>query len=1360
MTLKILAIDDIRDNLTVLKAVIEDAFPKAAVYAALNGKDGIALASTVDPDVILLDIIMPVMDGFEVCRRMKQNDQLRHIPVVFLTALKTSAESRIKALEVGADGFLSKPVEREELIAGIRAMVKIKAAEERKKTEKEQLKNMVAERTAELEEEIKLRINTEQELRESEEKYRTAFKTIPSAAAISKLDSTYMDINEGFTIITGYTKEDVVGKTATELGIWAMPEDRDKLVAELKSHGHVDNMEALFRCKDGNLKTGLLSANLITIQGEPYILSITHDITARKTMEQELFESEEKYRTVSNLTSDYIFQTRIRTDGTSEKAWVAGSFEQITGYPLEEYISRGGWQKLLHPDDVAKDRKSFEKLMNNQKVAVDLRIIHKNGKIIWIRSSRFPVWDHQKNRLTGIIGAVKDITEEKIHRQMQEILFGVTKKILMAKNLPVLFAAVQQEMNKVMDAGNFMVAQWDEASQTFTAKFGRDKKDLITKYQAKGTLSLKTIKQKKPLFLLRKDILKLAEKGEITPKGTIPEVWMGTPLFQKERIYGLMMVQHYQNPGAYDKLSFQIFEAVANELSVYLGRKETEEKNASLSRAIQQSPIATLITDPEGNIQFVNLSFCEIAGYTKEELLGQNARLLKPEKYSVKIFTEIAETLEKSRSWYGEILNKKKNGDPQWVNTIISPLFDNQGNINQLVTSLEDITERKRSHQFQEIQFSIAHSMVTSSSLNELFLTVKDALNKIIYAKNFSIALYDSQTNTLTAQFGEDEKGLVDNIPPERSLSGRVIKAEKPLLFTRKEIKKLADEGEIDLVGKRSEVWLGAPLIIKNKVLGVIFVQSYDNPGAYDEKAVEIMGIIASQLSLYIEQKQTEEFNQKLSKAVEQSPAVIVITDTEGIIEYVNPKFAQITGYTPQEALGQNSRILKSGEHGEAFYKRLWDTVLAGKEWNGEFHNKKKNGELYWESALISPIFNDAGEITHLIGVKEDITEKKKMVAELISAKDKAEESDRLKTAFLQNMSHEIRTPLNGILGFADLLTGDIIDINETKTYAEYIRTSGNRLLSLINNILNLSRIEAGSISVRLKPFLINRLMKEAWRLFQIEAKKKDIRFKYHLPLKDDKSILVSDENKINQVIINLLGNAFKFTGSGSIDFGYKISEDELLFWVTDTGRGIAPEHQERIFERFYQADMSISRDFEGAGLGLPISKGLVELLGGTMWLESQVDKGTSFYFTLPYHATNKRSASQTNDQISIQMENKKQVILIVEDDETSFLFLEIVLRLEKLKIWHSTSGQGAIEMCRNQPEISLVLMDIKLPDMNGLEATRKIKAFRPDLPVIAQTAHVFSSDRQEALDAGCDDFITKPTPKNELVKIIAKYLG
>ncbi len=1217
--MKIVAIDDIKDNLTVLKAVIENAFPEAAVYTALNGKDGIELVSTLHPDVILLDIIMPEMDGFEVCRHIKNTPEIKEIPIVFLTALRTNKESRIRALELGAEGFLGKPVDEPELVAQIRAMLKIKKALDSKKSEKKRLETMVAERTYKLEraqsasldllEDLKIEIDTRKNveflLRESEKRFRLLFEDAPLSYQSLDIHGNYLEVNKAFLETTGFKVNEIIGHNFNEFTapesaeriksvfqrftqtgklhnfefemfkkdgttFWAefegrisydeqgnflqshcifaditkrkltekalreseesfrglfnsvleaiyiqdensvfievnkgaeemygynhdffigkTPEflsapgknDLQKIRSLVKNafHGEVQKLEFWGKRKNGEIFPKDIHFYPGTYFGKNVVIALARDITEQKTAEEELKQSKEQYRMVSDLTSDYIFQNNIDEKGKNERVWVAGSFQEITGYTFEEYKKIGGWQTVLHPDDRKKDAVAFEKVKKNQKVSLEVRIRHKNGRIIWVRSSGYPIWDYENNRLKGIMGAVKDITREK------------------------------------------------------------------------------------------------------------------------------------------------------------------------------------------------------------------------------------------------------------------------------------------RNQQIQEIQYTIASSMVTSPTLHNFFLTVKNELSKIIYAKNFFIALYNMETDTLTTQFGEDEKEIVTEYPASKTLSGKVIKAKRPLVFRKKEIKKLYEQGEIQLVGKRAEAWLGAPLIIKNKILGVIVVQNYDDSTAYDEKAIEVMGIIANQLSLYIEEKRTEDFNLKLSKATEQSPVTIVITDPEGTIEYVNPKFTEITGYTLEEALGQNPKVLKSGEHDNAFYKELWDTVLAGNEWDGEFHNKKKNGELYWEKAVISPIFNDSGEITHLVAVKEDITEKKMMISELVNAKNKAEESDRLKTAFLQNMSHEIRTPLNGILGFADLLTSDNIDMNEMKTYASYIKTSGNRLLSLISNILNISRIEAGSISIQTKPFTINKLVKETWQLFRMQADSKGIGFRYHLSLKDEKSIMVSDEDKINQILINLLSNAFKFTSKGKIHIGYELSGREIIFQVSDTGRGIPKEHQARIFERFYQADISMSRDFEGAGLGLSISKGLVELLGGRMWLDSEVGKGSTFYFSLPFD--NSGNISQSNDKDLTIHSNPKEnpLILIVEDDETSLLYLKTVLDTEKLAYLHAGDGLQAIEMCRKHSKIDMVLMDIKLPGMNGLEATRKIKAFRPDLPIIAQTAHAFASDKKAASMAGCDDFITKPIPKNKLLGMIAQHLG
>lgn len=1218
MTLKILAIDDLRDNLTVLKAVITEAFPKAAVYTALNGKDGLELASTVNPDVIILDIIMPGMDGFEVCRRLKRTPELKDIPVVFLTALKTNKESRIRALELGAEGFLGKPIDEPELIAQIRAMIKIKKSIDNKKNEKKRLEAMVAERTHKLEraqsasldllEDLKMEIDarrkaefmlreserkfrllfedaplsyqsldnngnyvevnkaflettgfrldeiighnfiefippasaniiksafqkftqtgklhnyefemfrkdgstfwaeiegrasydeesnfiqshciftditkrklTEKTLIESEESFRGLFNSVLEAIYLQDEDGTFVEVNKGAEEMYGYNHDSFIGKTPAFLGA---PDKNDiPKVSKLTKkafHGEKQEFEFWGKRKNGEIFPKNVRLYPGRYFGKDVVIALARDITEQKKAEEDLRLSEERYRIISGLTSDYVFQNQLDEKGDTKKRWIAGSFREITGYTLEEYEIPDAWRSILHPDDLTTERKAIEKLRKNLKATIEVRIKHKSGRTIWVRSSRFPIWDYERNRLTGIMGAVKDITEEK------------------------------------------------------------------------------------------------------------------------------------------------------------------------------------------------------------------------------------------------------------------------------------------RNQQIQEIQFNIANSMVTSPTSHNLFITVKNELNKIIYAKNLFIALFNTKTNTLTTLFGEDEKEFIKEFPVEKTLSGRVIKARKPLIFKKNEIKKLADRGEIEFVGKRAESWLGAPLVIKNKILGVIVIQSYDNPMAYDEKAIEIMGIIANQLSLYIEEKKTAEFNLKLSKATEQSPVTIVITNTDGNIEYINPKFTAVTGYSYKEVLGKNPRVLKSGEHDKAFYEHLWKTILSGKEWKGELHNKKKNGELYWESALISPIFNDAGEITHFVGVKEDITEKKKMVTDLIRAKENAEESDRLKTAFLQNMSHEIRTPLNGILGFADLLTNDNIDIYEMRTYANFIKTSGNRLLALINNILDLSRIEAGSIHTQAKPFVLNKLMKEIWQMFRIQTEKKNIHLRYHHALPDEESVIISDEDKISQIVSNLLNNAFKFTDAGSIDFGYKISGNEIVFRVTDTGRGIPKEHQARIFERFYQADISMSRNFEGAGLGLPISQGLVKLLGGNMWLESEVGKGTSFYFSLPYHPSGKQTSSPAGE---LQISNKKDnpVILIVEDDETSFLYLKTVLRLGKMEWLRATNGLEAVEICRENPKIGLVLMDIKLPGMNGLEATMKIKEFRPALPIIAQTAYAFASDKKAASIAGCDDFITKPIPRNELLRIITKHLG
>ena len=499
---------------------------------------------------------------------------------------------------------------------------------------------------------------------------------------------------------------------------------------------------------------------------------------------------------------------------------------------------------------------------------------------------------------------------------------------------------------------------------------------------------------------------------------------------------------------------------------------------------------------------------------------------------------------------------------------------------------------------------------------------------------------------------------------------------------------------------------------------------------------------------------------QKLSLAVEQSPTVVVMTDPLGNIEYVNPAFTEHTGYAAEEAKGHNPRILQSGLMPKSVYEELWKTILSGKVWRGELQNRKKNGELFWERAIISSIRNNEGVITNFMAVKEDITEQKYMMAALIEEKEHAEESDRLKSAFLANISHEIRTPMNGILGFAQLLKEPHLSEEEQSEYIDLIQQSGDRMLSLINNLINISRIEAGETMVHLSKTPVNELLRDLYAFFKPEIEKKGLRLNCSTGLPESESIIETDSEKLTQILTNLIQNALKFTSKGEIDFGYNSIGSALEFYVIDTGVGIAPDMKEKIFDRFHQVDNTITRTQEGSGLGLSISKAYVELLGGTIRVESRGGWGSEFYFTLPYsHAFPKIIPIPSPVMQKPVITFPALTILIAEDDAVSSFLLKKNLAGENITTLFAVNGEEAVAMVRKHPEINIVLMDIKMPLMNGYEATRLIKELHPNLPVIIQSAFTSKEEEDKANKAGCDGYMTKPINKSELLELMKVLL-
>jgi len=433
----------------------------------------------------------------------------------------------------------------------------------------------------------------------------------------------------------------------------------------------------------------------------------------------------------------------------------------------------------------------------------------------------------------------------------------------------------------------------------------------------------------------------------------------------------------------------------------------------------------------------------------------------------------------------------------------------------------------------------------------------------------------------------------------------------------------------------------------------------------------------------------------KLSTAVEQSDISIVITDTNGNIEYTNHQFTELTGYTADEARGKNPRLLNAGTQAKEYYAEMWETIKSGKTWNGEFHNKKKNGELFWETVSINPI-KETGKIVNFLAIKKDITKLKKINKELVSAKEQAQQSDRLKSAFLLNMSHEIRTPMNGILGSTELLKEPDLTGGEMEEYLELIEKCGDRMLNTINDIVDISKIEAGMVKVSITEVSINEMLAELSTFFNDEAELKRLSFASLPTLPDKEAIVLTDSNKLNGILTNLIKNAIKFTMNGGIIFGYLLKADNLEFYVKDTGVGVSKDRQDAIFNHFEKADIEDTMVFEGSGLGLAISKEYVNMLGGKLWIKSKEGEGSTFRFTIPYKTT-AIETNEKNQQIAkkpVKKNLKDLTVLVAEDEQINIKFFEIIFKNTFRRTIYVITGQQVVDACRDNPETDLVLMD------------------------------------------------------------------
>ncbi|MCX7986799.1 MAG: PAS domain-containing protein [Bacteroidales bacterium] len=753
-----------------------------------------------------------------------------------------------------------------------------------------------------------------------------------------------------------------------------------------------------------------------------------------------------------------------------------------------------------------------------------------------------------------------------------------------------------------------------------------------------------------------------------------------------------------------------------------------------LSSIVSNLFFPSYITNAEGRFLVCNELFSKSVGRSIYEIIGHTFYELFSDSVAQNISEQEKQVFLNKRAFS---FQTQRNG--QWYLSSKLPLLSAKNEVNAVLTIERSLNENidlfnslREERDLLRTLMENTHDYIYFKDIRHAYTRVNKAMLHLLNIDDEIQAVGETDEHYFDKEFAQSR----------RKYEKEVIESGNPLLNI-----------EEKLVKNGQEIWL-----------------SSNFSPIFNEKK-QITGIVGfsrdiSKLKYLIHELDTESAFLRL--IMDNIPYTIYFKDTDGRFTKINKAQAELLGIDePEKAIGKTDfdffdattaemtrqdelRIMKQGVPLFEKIEQLTDS----------------RGNKRWMSATKIPIKDEHGNIKGLVGISIDITERRKVEEKLREAKEKAEAADRLKTAFLANMSHEIRTPMNGIIGFSNLLRTPNLSEEERNEYLDHITSCGNTLLNLIDDIIDIAKIEAGQLKLRFAECNLNSIMVELYDTFKTIMKKENkdmIELNLSQSLPDHQAFIYTDPIRLKQILSNLLSNAVKFTLHGSIHFGYKIDEKhQLLFWVKDTGIGIPADKISIIFERFGQIADSQHINKKGTGLGLTISHNLAKMLGGDLWVDSEPNKGSTFYFTLPYQmieaGTEQNNASINTDE-ELHKFLKDKTILIAEDEDYNFLYFKYLLKELQPNILWAKTGIEALEMVKQNPDICLVLMDCKMPVMNGFEATKEIKKLMPRLPVIMQTAYTSGDEQEKAKEVGCDAFITKPIVRKSLFQNIKNLL-
>ncbi len=959
------------------------------------------------------------------------------------------------------------------------------------------------------------------------------------------------------------------------------------------------------------------------------------------------------------------------------------------------------------------------------------------GEIIYTILKIFPINSNEKTLSRAII-SIYDITErvknrektEKINRQLLEERSIFTKgnvvvfKWANKKNWPVEYVS-----KNVTNVFGYLIDDFISKKITYADIVHKDDIQIV-RHEVDTAIQNNTNNfEHEPYRIVHKNgkevwlydfttVIRNAQ-GKITHYlGYVKDVTKRKLLeIEKDELFDAVNKQRNE----FESLSEEY--KILNEELAYRNAEiqESEEHFKKLSNLTREG----ILIREKGIAKDLNQTLLSMLGYTREELVGKDLiELIVPKKYH----SQIIEQSQLNRDAPYEIEAIKKDGTIIPIEVQSQSILYNNENLR--VTAIRDISEKKEK---EKNIIMLNERLSVSTDSGKIGIWEWDLETEQAYWNNNMFEIHGeknegkmSYKNWLDFIYPEDKKDA------EKTINQLIAHAGT----FRKELRIIRGDGELRNV-------LASAKAIKNKY----------------GKTNRIIGALVDITELTIAKKEKKASEKNYQELFDNATDAIYIQDKNGYFLNVNKGAVKMYGYPKEFFIGKTPEFLSApGKNDLKKVSKIIRKAFTGKPQQFDFWGKRENGEIFPKIVRCEKGVYEGKDVVVTFSI--DISDRKKTEEELILAKEKAEESNQLKTAFLNNLSHEIRTPMNSIIGFSQLLNRSNLNEYKRLEFIERINNSSKQLLSIVEDIINISKIESYQEVLFTDEISINNLLAELHNFYQLTANKKNIKFEYIKSLEQNQDIIFADLEKLRQILNNIISNAFKFTNEGYVRFGCTLKGDFIEFFIEDSGIGIDKSMHHEIFERFRQVEVNATRKYGGLGLGLAISKGYIELMGGKIHLISELNKGARFYFTIPYKPVKNLLIAKLEDKdTDINTLNwADKTVLIAEDDELNYILLVEILAKTGIKIIHAKTGREAISSCLiNKP--NLILMDIKMPDLDGYQATSEIKKHDSNIPIIAQTAYANPEDEQKSKKMGCDAYISKPIDEKRLLQLMNLYI-